>query len=432
MSDEATIRRGARNARYTTLPNQVLEDVRLSMEARWLLSYLLSKPDNWIVRVADISKKGGCGRDKARRMVNELVEFGYAEKEQNRGDEGKFGRLSLVVYDEPREAGDSNAARNGEEEKQGVAFLPQTENPSTVQPSTANASLVKTDVIATPDSYSEREARANADGQEGEPGESGGARRDDPRKFEARVKRLASRFDWPRWSRSSTDWAVRNFAALTDVERAEAEAFAQAYIGHCGKGALSIGVYFGEKKWRDLPDEVRNPPPPATLDAPAFGPLWSALRLREILTVEPRPAPPSSSKFIADMLARDDEAGRAERLRRQAAYGWPGVAFRDSQAASRKGAAAKAEEAWLAGLMEPVPVGSAAWDAWRDEFARRGWPWVPDPGGQRVVYFPMGGPDGLEAFGRLVRDGGGVGARGGEAEGRTGTKAETGEARKAG
>ena len=63
MSAEATIRRGVRNSRYAAIPNHVFEDARLSMEARWLLGYLLSKPDNWTLVLRDINKKGGCGRD---------------------------------------------------------------------------------------------------------------------------------------------------------------------------------------------------------------------------------------------------------------------------------------------------------------------------------------------------------------------------------
>ena len=58
MSQEATIRRGVRNTRYAANPNHVFEDMRLSMEARWLLGYLLSKPDNWTVIQKDIAKKG--------------------------------------------------------------------------------------------------------------------------------------------------------------------------------------------------------------------------------------------------------------------------------------------------------------------------------------------------------------------------------------
>jgi len=76
----------------------------------------LSKPDNWTVVLRDIINKGNCGRDKARRMVAELVELGYAQKEQAR-DGGRFSALSLVIYDEPFAI----------EVTESVASLPQTE-----------------------------------------------------------------------------------------------------------------------------------------------------------------------------------------------------------------------------------------------------------------------------------------------------------------
>ncbi len=138
MSGESTIRRGVRNARYTTVPNHVFEDTRLSMDARWLLGYLLSKPDNWTVVIGDIVNKGGCGRDKARKMIAELVEHGYAERDQARED-GKFGASVLVIFDEPR----GQAASSEPSETGGVASVPQTEMPSPVKPSPVSPSPVK-------------------------------------------------------------------------------------------------------------------------------------------------------------------------------------------------------------------------------------------------------------------------------------------------
>ncbi|MBN9272996.1 MAG: hypothetical protein J0J15_22690 [Mesorhizobium sp.] len=61
-----------------------------------------------------------------------------------------------------------------------------------------------------------------------------------------------------------------------------------------------------------------------------------------------------------------------------------------------------AEEA-LGKLCEFVPVESECWKAWKLEHDLRGWPWLPDPGTMRGVYFPAGGPGGLEAFEQAVR-----------------------------
>ncbi|TWF53248.1 hypothetical protein FHW37_104525 [Neorhizobium alkalisoli] len=105
------------------------------MEARWLLSYLLSKPDNWTVVIGDITKKGNCGRDKARKMIAELVKHGYAEREQQR-DDGKFGSSVLVIFDEPRSVEATNSGNS-------VAFLPQTDLPATATPSPVSPSPVK-------------------------------------------------------------------------------------------------------------------------------------------------------------------------------------------------------------------------------------------------------------------------------------------------
>lgn len=259
---------------------------------------------------------------------------------------------------------------------------------------------------------SEREARASADGQEGEPGEGevggAGARRDDPRKFEARVKRLAE--GWPGWANSSTAWAVRQFAALTDAERAAAERCRAAYLAHCGGKALSVGTYLAEKKWLDLPAQALASVDPAAnpqLAAP-FGKLWGAKRMALLIGSPPQPSPQASG-FLAAQLADPGEAGRRARLERQARFGWPGVNRMDELAAQAKPWPIAAFEAAqlerLAEATEQVWTGTPLWDAWRDEFARRGWPWLPEMGRQRVASFPAGGPEGLEAFERAVRDG---------------------------
>lgn len=159
----------------------------------------------------------------------------------------------------------------------------------------------------------------------------------------------------------------------------------------------ALSTYFAEKLFDEVADPLAEPDKPAALDARPFGPLWAALVMRELLG-EPAPAPGPTSQFLADLIARNDDTGRAERLRRQAAYGWPLVNDWFRRADSRKGFAARPEDEPLAELTEPVPVDSDLMAAWKAEFERRGWPWLPDWGGMRVVYLPKGGPDGLGEF----------------------------------
>ncbi len=83
---------------FTVLANSVIEDTRLSFRARGLLIYILSKPDNWVVKVPELIKAGGIrpnglphtGRDTIFTLLRELETAGYLTRER-RHDE-KTGR----------------------------------------------------------------------------------------------------------------------------------------------------------------------------------------------------------------------------------------------------------------------------------------------------------------------------------------------------
>ncbi len=51
----------------------------LSYEAVGMLTYLLSKPCDWKVKVSDLQREG-CGRDKVYRILDELAAAGYVTK----------------------------------------------------------------------------------------------------------------------------------------------------------------------------------------------------------------------------------------------------------------------------------------------------------------------------------------------------------------
>lgn len=91
--------RRKQTANYTALPNIVLTDERISIDARWCLAYLLSKPDNWQVQATNIQEVGGIGRDKAYRLIRELIEAGWIKRSAMRLEDGTFGGYEYVVTD---------------------------------------------------------------------------------------------------------------------------------------------------------------------------------------------------------------------------------------------------------------------------------------------------------------------------------------------
>lgn len=243
--------------------------------------------------------------------------------------------------------------------------------------------------------------------------------REEGKKIEAAFWRVVK--DWPGFAGMPKEPARKAWQRLSAEERALAEARLPGWLALLkaqGKSYTpSPSTYFGERLWSDVPDPAEAAKP-VDFDAPAFGPHWSAVRLRLLLgEMVDASRWPKPGTFMAMLLAQDDAAGRTARMERQAAHGWPQVNRLHESADNRRGirvAIGSPVEA-LAKLMEPVPVGSAMFEAWKIEHERRGWPWLPDTGSMRVVYFPAGGPGALDAFEAAIR-----GQEADKAEGRTG------------
>ncbi|TKY80306.1 hypothetical protein EDI29_21645, partial [Pectobacterium polonicum] len=127
------IRRGPRpESQFYTLDKSISEDLALSWGARGLLIYLLGKPDNWEVSVADLinqTKGSGkpAGRDAVRGLINELKASGYMHADTKRNTTGSFDGVSYVVSEVPR-------------------ISPETDNPATVKPETANPPLISNEL----------------------------------------------------------------------------------------------------------------------------------------------------------------------------------------------------------------------------------------------------------------------------------------------
>ena len=118
MSDSLIVRSSLKD-NFSVLPNELLNDDRLSADQLGLLVYLLSKPTDWQVQVTELRKRFDVGRDKIRTILGCLEQYGYISKEQVRAD-GKFASNRYVVSDSPL-----------------------TEKPLTEKPLTANPTLTK-------------------------------------------------------------------------------------------------------------------------------------------------------------------------------------------------------------------------------------------------------------------------------------------------
>lgn len=88
---------------FSILPNDTI-NAPLSWAAKGLLSYLLSKPDDWNVSVAALVNHSKLslrptGRDGTYAIINELLEKGYMQRERTKG--GGYSTTDYTVSSTP-------------------------------------------------------------------------------------------------------------------------------------------------------------------------------------------------------------------------------------------------------------------------------------------------------------------------------------------
>ncbi len=124
------IYRVAKKENYVVLDKAFLNDEQLSWKAKGLLAYMLSLPDDWSFSLADLAIRSKCGREATAKILDELIEAGYLQKVQERGKDGKFGRVEFFVYEASKRAA-----------------IPSTGNSSTVVPSTEKTTLLNNNLL---------------------------------------------------------------------------------------------------------------------------------------------------------------------------------------------------------------------------------------------------------------------------------------------
>jgi hypothetical protein len=90
-----------KNNPYVVMNKVFLNDKSLSFKAKGLLAYLLSKPDDWVVYEAELSKASKDGRDSVRAGLKELMGAGYLHRYRERDEKGQLRQMVCDVYEVP-------------------------------------------------------------------------------------------------------------------------------------------------------------------------------------------------------------------------------------------------------------------------------------------------------------------------------------------
>jgi len=86
---------------YTMVHNSIVNNAKLSWEARGMLVYLLSKPNDWTVRFTDLVRQSSSGSSKTRRIFKELEAAGHIVR--TRASVNGVFVWTSIVYEVPIE-----------------------------------------------------------------------------------------------------------------------------------------------------------------------------------------------------------------------------------------------------------------------------------------------------------------------------------------
>lgn len=90
------------NDNFTMMANYHLKDRRLSLRAVGLMSKMLSLPEDWDYTVTGLAAICKEGREAVRKVLQELEEAGYLERDQSR-EGGRFSGYDYNLYEQPRD-----------------------------------------------------------------------------------------------------------------------------------------------------------------------------------------------------------------------------------------------------------------------------------------------------------------------------------------
>jgi uncharacterized phage protein (TIGR02220 family) len=86
---------------YSQIDNLMINDRRLPLECIGLMTYLLSKPEDWTISMQQLQSHFDIGREKMQRLTKILESAGYLIRMKPQNEQGQFIGTYWHVTDEP-------------------------------------------------------------------------------------------------------------------------------------------------------------------------------------------------------------------------------------------------------------------------------------------------------------------------------------------
>lgn len=131
---------------FTTIDNRYVRDKRLSWQAKGLLVYILTLPDNWKIYPEELRKHATDGISATRSALKELRDHGYLELKRIIDERGKVVSWEYLIHESPiipRKQSDYSL----DHVKKPELGNPQVDKPEVDCPHVENRTLLNTNSI---------------------------------------------------------------------------------------------------------------------------------------------------------------------------------------------------------------------------------------------------------------------------------------------
>jgi hypothetical protein len=95
-------RTASRSNPYAQLRREMLQDSKIKPDAKGILCFIMSLPEDWAFDLVWLTKNQNIGRDKALRVVQELIDLGYCKRVRDRNERGHLGSVEYLFSDDPK------------------------------------------------------------------------------------------------------------------------------------------------------------------------------------------------------------------------------------------------------------------------------------------------------------------------------------------
>ncbi len=125
-----------RRFKFTQTLNTMHDDPNISLKAKGLIGYCMSKPENWEFHVKQMASVLKEGEDSIYSGINECIKHGYAYRYQPRGKDGRVLRVVFTISDSKDEI--SERLKELKKEEEFKESLPHRGFPDPVNPDAVN------------------------------------------------------------------------------------------------------------------------------------------------------------------------------------------------------------------------------------------------------------------------------------------------------